>query len=136
MAMVPVAADYCWACSRYYGEVDGECDSEYFDCDDAEDRFQVCGICRAARFCSAKCCKTGHDNDLCAMNVQLIGKSLRQQLHHGRVKWGAQPSRHISMLQAMHYCWGLELKVVSMPDCWPEEVQQAWLRQQHWMLPC
>ena len=83
MAQVPVAADFCWGCCRFHGEVYGTCEANDFDWNDSSSKFKVCEKCHVSRFCSARCMK--HHAELCAMNRQLIGKSLREQLHHRRV---------------------------------------------------
>ena len=86
MAQIPVAADFCWGCSRFHGEVYGTCEANNnFDWNDSESKFKVCEKCRVSRFCSARCMKKSYPAELCAMNRQLIGKSLRDQLHHLRV---------------------------------------------------
>ena len=83
MDRVPVAADYCWGCNEFHGQVTGQSDDDQFDWN-AVTRFQVCQNCRVARFCCTRCLKT-HCKLLCSMNVQLIGNSLRQKLKREKV---------------------------------------------------
>ena len=83
MDRVPVAADYCWGCNEFHGQVTGQSDDDQFDWN-AATRFQVCQNCRVARFCCTRCLKT-HCKLWCGMNAQLIGNSLRQELKRKRV---------------------------------------------------
>ena len=119
MTKVPLAADFCWACARYHGEVDGLCDSEAFDWEDASNRFKICSFCHMSRFCSKRCheyaWKAGVYKYLCKLNGALLSESLREQLRYKRAQWGSQRCRHVSMLQAIHSCWGLRLKFVWIP---------------------
>ena len=120
LTRVPLAADFCWACRRYHGEVNGLCDSGDFDGEDASNRFKVCSFCNISRFCSKRChehaWKAGHYKYLCKLNHALLSKSFRQQLRYKRAQWGPQRSRHVSMLSAIHSCWGLPFKFVLVPE--------------------
>ena len=104
MARIPLAADFCWACTRYHGEV-----SKSFDWEDASNHFQVCAVCHMSRFCSKRCheyaWKATSYKYLCKLNGALLSESLREQLRHKRAQWGPQCSRHVSMLGAIHSCW-------------------------------
>ena len=123
MDHIPLAADFCWACTRYHGEVNGLCDSEDFDWEDASHRFKICSFCHMSRFCSKRChehaWKAGHYKYLCKLNHALLSKSLRQQLRYKRAQWGPQRSRHVSMLSAIHCCRGLPFKFVLVPESIP-----------------
>lgn len=128
MARVPLAADFCWTCTKYWSEVHG-CSLDDVDWD-AADRFQVCGGCHVLRFCSCRCQAQswGEGNfgkQLCILNAALIGPSLRRQLAHRRTQWGAQRSRFIPMLTAIHDCWGLSVKWAAIPDDAHDDV--VWL---------
>ena len=85
MARIPLAADFCWACTRYHGEV-----SKSFDWEDASNHFQVCAVCHMSRFCSKRCheyaWKTKHYKYLCKLNGALLSESLREQLRYKRAQ--------------------------------------------------
>ena len=84
MGWIPVAADYCWGCNQFHGQIHSDFGADNFDWNNSVDRFQVCETCRVSRFCSARCLRTV-TCILCRLNAQLIGKSLRQQLQRRRV---------------------------------------------------
>ena len=123
LTRVPLAADFCWACRRYHGEVNGLCDSADFDGEDASNRFKVCSFCNISRFCSKRCHEhawtAGVYKYLCKLNHALLNESLRKQLRYKRAQWGPQRSRHVSMLQAIHFCWGLRFKFFLIPNSIP-----------------
>ena len=123
LTRVPLAADFCWACRRYHGEVNGLCDSGDFDWEDASNRFKVCSFCNMSRFCSKRCHEhawtAGVYKYLCKLNHALLNESLRKQLRYKRAQWGPQRSRHVTMLQAIHFCWGLRFKFFLIPNSIP-----------------
>ena len=130
---VPLAADFCWACTRYHGEIHGmfcyacsryhrihgTCDEEDFDWENSANHFKVCGGCKVSRICSERCLETGWREGalkhICKLNHALLSKSMRSQLRRTRAQLGAPRSRTIFMLQAMHCCWGMQHRWWEIP---------------------
>ena len=138
MDSIPLAADFCWVCTRYHGDIhglfcfacslyhlrtDGTCDDEDFDWENSANHFKVCGGCRVSRICSERCLEIGWREGIlkhiCKLNHALLSKSMRKQLRRTRARLGARRSRKISMLQAMHCCWGMEQWWLEIPG-YPE----------------
>jgi hypothetical protein len=115
MDSVPLAADFCWACGRYSGESIG------IDPDGVLDHtvhYRTCSRCKLSRFCSAECLQSAwcsaasNYKFLCNAN-QAFSVEFRRKLRCLRDSFPCQSQpRYLSMLQAIHWCWGLKVKMV------------------------
>ena len=114
MDSVPLAADFCWACGRYSGE------STCIDPDGVLDHpvhYRTCSRCKLSRFRSAEClqsawCPPSNYKFLCKAN-QAFSVEFRRKLRCLRDSFPCQQqTRYLSMLQAIHWCWGLKVKMV------------------------
>ena len=117
MDSVPLAADFCWACGRYSGETNGMDPEGVLD---YSVHYRTCSRCKLSRFCSVECLQfawcppatyCSNYKFLCNAN-QAFSVEFRRELRCLRDSLSCHQSRSLSMLQAIHWCWGLKFKMV------------------------
>jgi hypothetical protein len=135
MDSVPLAADFCWTCGLYSGQSIG------IDPDGVLDHpvhYRTCSRCKLSRFCSAECLQSAWLSNqpavqgstqsnykfLCNAN-QAFSVEFRHKLRCLRDSFPCQSQpRYLSMLQAIHWCWGLKYEMVVFCDLHPSVCQR------------